>query len=145
MSYLLDTNVISEWVKPRPNPHVARWLTQVDEEQTYLSVVCFAEIRQGIEDMPPSARRDAITVWLEQTLPARFEGRIIGVDLLIADRCGKLLARGRRMGLNLHVMDAWYAATAAALNLNLVTRNTKHFTGLDLSLLNPWTSSMESA
>lgn len=138
MSYLLDTNVISEWVKPRPDPHVVRWLATVDEDQTYLSVVSFAEIRQGIEEMSPGPRRDAIASWLERDLLLRFEQRIVGLDLAIAHHCGILLARSKKLGLNLHVMDAWYAATGIALGFTLVTRNTRHFGSLNLPVLNPW-------
>ncbi len=60
MSFLLDTNVISEWVKPQPNLHVVEWLTQVDEETVFLSVASLAEIRQGVELMAPGKKRDRL-------------------------------------------------------------------------------------
>ncbi|MGH9790988.1 MAG: type II toxin-antitoxin system VapC family toxin [Candidatus Acidiferrales bacterium] len=138
MSYLLDTNVISEWVEPRPHPHVVRWLAAVDEGQTYLSVVSFAEIRQGVEEMSPGSRRDAIASWLERDLLLRFERRIVALDVAIAHHCGALLARSNKLELNLHVMDAWYAATGAALGFTLVTRNSRQFRSLNPPPLNPW-------
>jgi hypothetical protein len=70
--------------------------------------------------------------------PARFEGRILGVDLAVAEGWGDLMARGSKIGLNLSVMDAFFAATAGAHGLTLVTRNTKHFERLGASLINPW-------
>jgi predicted nucleic acid-binding protein len=64
MSFLLDTNVISEWMKLAPNAHVFRWLDEVDEDQVFLSVASLAEIRRGIELMDPGRRRDRLVAWL---------------------------------------------------------------------------------
>ncbi|MEO6191664.1 MAG: PIN domain-containing protein [Thermoanaerobaculia bacterium] len=64
MSFLLDTNVISEWVKPAPDPHVAQWLSKVDEDQVFLSVASLAEIRRGVELMDPGKRRARLMDWL---------------------------------------------------------------------------------
>jgi toxin FitB len=72
---LLDTNVISEWTKPRPDPGVVAWLKAADESSLYLSVVAFAEIRLGIELLPKGRKRDQLTRWLETDLVHRFEGR----------------------------------------------------------------------
>lgn len=140
MNYLLDTNVVSEWVKPGPDPSVVRWLAETDEDRICLSVITFAEIRQGVEEMAPGRRRDSLKSWLQDDLPVRFEGRILSVDLAVADAWGALMARSRRTGVNLGVMDAFFAATAAAHALTLVTRNTPHFANLGISLLNPWTA-----
>ena len=138
MNFLLDTNVVSEWVKPRPNANVVRWLAETDEDRVFLSVITFAEIRLGVEEMVAGWRRDGLTRWLQVELPARFEGRILGVDLAVAEGWGDLMARGSKIGLNLSVMDAFFAATAGAHGLTLVTRNTKHFGRLGASLINPW-------
>jgi toxin FitB len=64
VSFLLNTNVISEWVKPAPNPNVTRWLDEVDEDQVFLSVASLAEIRHGVELMAPGKRRDRLAAWL---------------------------------------------------------------------------------
>ncbi len=141
MSWLLDTNVVSEWVKPRPDPRVARWIAEADEDRVFLSVVTFAEIRQGIEEMNPGARRKALQSWLERELPERFEGRILGVDLGVADAWGALMARSRKAGISLGVMDTFLAATAQVYGLALVTRNARHFENLEIALVNPWTAS----
>jgi predicted nucleic acid-binding protein len=138
MSFLLDTNVVSEWVKPVPNPDVVRWLSEVDEEQVFLSVVSLAEIRRGVDLMDPGRRRDRLTAWLAGELPMRFEGRILDIDRHIADAWGVIMARGKRVGLNLGTLDAFFAATAEVNRSTLVTRNVQHFEKLGIPLLNPW-------
>lgn len=104
----------------------------------YLSVVTFAEVRQGVYEMPPGRRRDAIKFWLDEDLSGRFEGRILDVNLPVAEVWGSLMARSRKMGMNLNVMDAFIAATAKVHAATLVTRNAKHFEKLDVPLANPW-------
>jgi len=74
MSFLLDTNVVSEWVKPTPDTNVVRWLREVDEDQVFLSVASLAEIRRGIEMLDSGRRRDRLTDWLLRELPARSKG-----------------------------------------------------------------------
>jgi len=138
LKFLLDTNVVSEWVKLKPNANVVRWLADMDEDQVYLSVVTFAEIQQGIYEMPSGRRRDSLESWLNDDLFLRFEGRILDVDLAVAGAWGALMAQSTKMGMNLNVMDAFIAATARVHPVTLTTRNTKHFTKLDVSLANPW-------
>jgi len=138
LNYLLDTNVVSEWVKPRPDSTVARWLAEADEDRVWLSVITFAEIRLGVENMAAGPRRDALRSWLQNDLPARFEGRIIGVGLVVAEAWGTIMAFAKKASASLNAMDAFFAATALARNLTLVTRNTKHFEKLGIVILNPW-------
>lgn len=138
MSFLLDTNVVSEWSKPRPNVGVVEWLAQVDEAEVFLSVVTFAELRHGIERLAPSARRRHLDEWLSNDLPLRFEGRIVGVDGAIADEWGRLVARREARGEPIHAIDALIAATAQVHGLTLVTRNAVDFQTSVKSLLNPW-------
>ena len=138
MSFLLDTNVVSEWVKPQPNSHVVTWLKEVEEERVFLSVASLAEIRRGVELMAAGKRRDRLAAWLAEDLPARFEGRILDIDRRIADRWGILMAQGQATGVNSHVLDAFFAATAAVNGLTLVTRNVQHFLTWRIPLLNPW-------
>lgn len=138
MRFLLDTNVISEWVRPRPDPNVTAWLAGADEDRVFLSVTSFAEIRQGIELLADGGRRDRLTLWLAEELPARFEGRILPIDQRIAEAWGVLTARGRKAGATLGSMDAFFAATAETHGLTLVTRNVKDFAALGIPLLDPW-------
>ena len=138
MSFLLDTNVVSEWTKPRPDQGVTDWLAQVDEDSVFLSVVTFAELRHGIERLPPSKRRSRLDEWLRIDLPLRFEQRILAVDGAIADGWGRLVARREAAGRPIHAMDALIAATAEAHALTLVTRNSADFKESITSVVNPW-------
>lgn len=138
MSYLLDTNVISEWVKPRPDARVVEWLSGVNEDEVFLSVITLGEIRLGVERLGAGARRSKLEQWLLQELPARFEGRLLEVDEAIANVWGVLLDRARRAGASLGAVDGFFAATAAVHGLTLVTRNTRDFRQLGISLLDPW-------
>jgi toxin FitB len=140
VSFLLDTNVVSEWVKPQQNPHVVAWLKEVDEDRVFLSVASLAEIRRGVELMPAGRRRDHLAGWLTENLPARFEGRILDIDSRIAETWGIVMARGQKAGANVSVLDAFFAATAEVHRLTLVTRNVEHFLKLGIPLLNPWQS-----
>ena len=138
MSYLLDTNVISEWARPRPDPQVVAWLASIDEDQVFLSVISLAEIRLGVDLLSPSARKERLAAWLIDDLPARFEGRVIPVDAAIADTWGVLMARARQEGNALSAMDAFLAATALTHGLTLATRNVCDFASLGVALFNPW-------
>jgi toxin FitB len=139
VSFLLDTNVVSEWTKPRPNSGVIEWLDEVSEDDVFLSVVTFAELRRGIERLPASARRKRLDEWLRSDLPIRFEGRIAPVDGAVADEWGRLVARREADGRPFNAMDALIAATAQVHELTLVTRNVSDFKASLKSLLNPWT------
>jgi hypothetical protein len=138
LSFLLDTNVVSEWVKPQPSPNVMRWLAEADEDVAYLSVITFAEIHKGVEEMTPDRRREALATWVQHDLPDRFEGRILGVNMAIARAWGDIMARTGKVGISIGILDAFFAATAKVHNLILVTRNTRHFEKLGLELFNPW-------
>jgi toxin FitB len=137
VSFLLDTNVVSEWVKPRPNAGLARWTESADEARLFLSVVSLAELRYGIDRMSTGKRQRRLEEWLGSELPLRFEGRILPVDLSVADAAGKIVRRAEVLGRPIEAMDAFLAATAEVHGLTLVTRNVQHFTVLK-TVLNPW-------
>ena len=138
MRYLLDTNVVSEWTRPRPDPAVVAWLETADEDTLYLSVLAFAEIRLGIELLPHGQKRRRINAWLDDDLAARFQGRIIDIDRAIAEAWAAIVARGRARGAAPPILDAFMAATALVHQLMLVTRNERDLAGLDVPILNPW-------
>lgn len=138
MSFLLDTNVVSEWVRPRPEPDVVAWLEAVDEDEVFMSVVSFAELRRGVELLAPGRRRNQLSNWITDDLVARFHDRILDVDRRVADAWGRMMARSQRTGQALGSMDAFFAATAECHGMTLVTRNVRDFDGLALSLHNPW-------
>ncbi len=138
MSFLLDTNVVSEWTKPQPDAGVVAWLTNVDEDRLFLSVVTLAELRLGIERLPRSSRRERLDTWVSADLRPRFEGRILAIDTPIADAWGRLVARAQSAGRPIGVMDAFIGATAEVQGLTLVTRNVADFAFLTRAPLNPW-------
>lgn len=138
MNFLLDTNVLSEVQRPAPAPKVVGWLDAVDEDRTFISVASIAELKRGIALMDDGRRRDALAGWLANDLPARFGDRILPIDQAVAERWGDLMAQSRRSGVALSVMDGFFAATALAGGLTLVTRNVGDFASFGVPLLNPW-------
>jgi toxin FitB len=138
VSFLLDTNCVSEWTKPRPNAGVLVWLAEADEDQVFLSVVTMAELRHGTERLS-GRRRVSLDEWLRHDLALRFEGRLIPIDSAIADEWGRLVARREAQGRPMGAMDALLAATAEVHSLTLVTRNHADFATTVQSILNPWT------
>ncbi len=138
MSYLLDTNAVSEWVKPRPDPGIARWLDQVDEDRTYLSVITLGELRKGVERLADGHRRRRLDTWLDDDLPDRFGDRVLPVDRAVADEWGRLLAQAEIAGTTVGGMDALIAATARTHDLQVVTCNVKHFQHVGVETICPW-------
>ena len=138
MSFLLDTNVISEGAKPRPDPAVMDWLTSTNEEQLFLSIISLAELRYGIERLDDGRRKSALDLWLSEELPARFDGRLLMVDVGTTDRWGRIVARAESKGRPIGAMDAFLAAAAEQHGLTLVTRNTSDFVEIGVRLFNPW-------
>ncbi len=135
MSYLLDTNVLSELRRKSPNAGVVEWFTQRPASTLYLSVLTLGELRKGIEGLADTKRRMALTDWLETDLPGFFAGRILSIDTQVADRWGRLVAAA---GRPLPAIDSLLGATAAQHGLSLVTRNERDFAGLGLDVINPW-------
>jgi toxin FitB len=138
MNFLLDTNAISEWVKPQPDPGIAAWLDEVDEDRTYLSVITLGELRKGVDRLPGGRRRDRLDQWLISELPERFGDRALAVDAAIADQWGRLLARAEKTGTPAGSVDALIAATATVHSLQIVTRNVRHFRHMGVSVISPW-------
>jgi predicted nucleic acid-binding protein len=137
-AYLVDTNVISEFAKPDPNPHVIAWLQQTDPASLFASVITFGEIRLGIENLAPGRRRTELDVWFATGLPAWFAANLLPATRETADHWARLSIRAKRQGLALTTPDGLIAATALEHGLTLATRNVGDFTGLDVGLFNPW-------
>jgi predicted nucleic acid-binding protein len=136
--FLLDTNCISEVVRPRPELRVTQWLDAVDEHVLYLSVLTLGEVRKGLAALPQGRRRTHLETWLEVELQRRFAGRILMVDAAVADRWGLLAAEARRKGKALSTIDGLLAATALHHNLAIVSRNARDFAGTQVQVFNPW-------
>jgi predicted nucleic acid-binding protein len=138
VNVLLDTNVLSERARPRPDPALARWVDGLDEDRAFISVISLAEIRRGIERLPDGKRRTYLATWVDTDLVARFAGRILPVDAHVADAWGVLVAGGDRNGRPVPIMDGFLAATATVHALTLATRNTRDFAHLGVPMVNPW-------
>jgi predicted nucleic acid-binding protein len=137
VNFLLDTNAVSEWVKPRPNAGLIRWMEAADEDRVFLSVISLAELRYGVERMAAGARRNRLEQWLLRELPLRFEGRILPVDHKIAEAWGRTVSRCEALGRPVGAMDAFLLATAEIHRFTLVTRNVSDFPA-SKAVLNPW-------
>ena len=135
MSYLLDTNIVSETVRRTPNKAVIVWLDRLPGEALFVSVLTLGEIRKGIETLADRRRREKLRIWLEHELPEWFEGRVLPVDLAVADRWGRLLAE---VGRPVPTIDSLLAATALHHELRLVTRNAGDFNYPGLQVINPF-------
>ncbi|HYZ83103.1 MAG TPA: type II toxin-antitoxin system VapC family toxin [Bryobacteraceae bacterium] len=135
--FLLDTNVLSELIKPNPDANVVRWIKATDEQIMFLSVLTLGEIRNGIAQLRAGPRRGILEAWLPN-LRSRFEHRILTIDEAIADRWGALSALGAGKGKPVPVVDGLLAATALHHNLTLVTRNISDVVNTGVSTLNPW-------
>jgi toxin FitB len=136
--YLLDTNVISETVRVRPNAQVMRWLDTLQPEQLHVSVLSLGEIRKGALMLADAKRRAKLLDWLEADLSQWFEARVLPVDKGVCAHWAQLLADAERP---LPAIDSLLAATASHNGLVLATRNTKDFDLIGVELLNPWDSS----
>jgi predicted nucleic acid-binding protein len=136
--FLLDTNIPSEMTKPRPSPQLEQWLTDVDDDQLFMSVISLSEIIRGVTRQSDVRRRAQLQQWLDETLRPWFERRILPVTQPIAERLGRLAGERDSKGKTLPFGDGLIAATALEHDLTLVTRNVRDFADLGLSVINPW-------
>lgn len=138
--YLLDTNVISDVMRPVPNEGLIAWFAGVAEVQLYLSTMTIAEISQGIHLLPQGKRRERLEAWSRVDIRDRYQERILAIDSAVALACGELAGIARRRGQVLGIADGFIAATALVHGLTLVSRNIRDFTGLEVELVNPFTA-----
>ncbi len=137
MKYLLDTNIISEIVRPQPNKNIQKWLDDVPSESLFISVLTLGEIRRGIEMLKDSKRKNHLILWLEQELPKWFGEKVLPIDQEVAERWGYMTSTMKRHP-QLTAIDSLLAATALTHNLKMVTRNIKDFDVPGLEVLNPF-------
>lgn len=135
MSYLLDTNVISEIVRPKPDEQVVNWFKTIPDEALYISVLTLGEIRKGAEMVSDDKRKEKLRLWLEIDLAQWFNDRILKIDHFIADRWGRLQSEMKKP---ISAIDSLIAATALHHDLRLVTRNVKDFKYPSLQVICPW-------
>lgn len=143
--FLLDTNILSELRKPRPDDGVLRFIGALPGPALHVSAVTFAEIRFGIESLPHSERRASLVQWLDDALRPQFEGRVVDVseDVLVLWR--RLMEQGRKRGHTFSQPDVLIAASAATAGLIVATRDVSNFVQAGVPVLNPWTNSYVGA
>jgi predicted nucleic acid-binding protein len=139
VKYLLDTCVISEVIKPAPDPMVLGWLDGRDETALFLSVLTLGELQKGICKLQDTRKRRRLQAWVETELATRFQGRILSIDADVAITWGVIQGTAEKLGERLPVTDSLIAATALAHNLTVVTRNVQDFARCQVQLFNPWT------
>jgi len=137
---LLDTHVVSELARPRPDSAVLAFL---DAPEALLSVVVLYEMEYGFAWLPAGRRRDRLSRFVRD-LSREFRDRILDVDATRAREAARIRAEGERAGRRVTIADALIAGTARTEGLPLATRNLRHFEGLDIELINPWESRRES-
>jgi len=138
VTFLLDTCVISEMVKARPNQAVVQWIDSVEEGKLFLSVLTLGELEKGIAKLQDVSRKEVLQEWLEQDLAERFAGRILPIDTSVAVAWGKMQGEAERNGNKLPVIDSLLAATAQTNGLCLATRNVVDFERCGSRVFNPW-------
>lgn len=134
---VLDTNVVSEAMRPQPDAGVLSWLNDQATETLYLSSVTLAELLFGLGALPAGARKDRLTQALDALL-ALFPGRILAFDQDAARRYAGMAVAARAAGRPLPTADGYIAATAARHNFAVATRNVAHFAVTGVELIDPW-------
>ncbi len=135
---LLDTNLVSETMKPAPNPGVMEWLNQQDLASLWLPVIVVMELRFGAALMPPGSRRRRLENGIEETVGRMFKGRIKQLDDSAARVFADRAAAARRNGREIGFADAAIAAIAIHSGFSIATRDTAPFQGMGAEVINPW-------
>ena len=137
MTYLLDTCVVSELVKPGPDETMVAWMARVPDEACHLSVITVGELAKGAARLPRSARRVRLERWIGELI-SQYGVRIIPVDASVARRWGRLSGELSRKGITTLVGDGLIAATALVHGLKLATRNIADFKPFGVEIVDPW-------
>ena len=134
---VLDTDLISEMLKLAPAAPIRSWLLQQNAADLYLTTISLAELRYGVDRLPPGHRRELLSIQVDRLFGQNASGRVLPFDELAAHEFGELAAR-----LDGHVselvFDIQIAAIARSRGLSVATRNTRHFKLFEVPLLNPW-------
>lgn len=135
---LLDTNVISEPLRPTPNARVVAWLDTQPLETLFVSAITVAELRFGIAALPAGKRRDRLGEDFERRVLPLFLGRVLPFDLPATQAYAELMTRARTAGRAIAAADGYIAATAAANGLAVASRDTAPFVAASVIVVDPW-------
>jgi len=137
---LLDTNILSELMRPAPAPAVEQWLAAQPDAGVFISAVTEAELRYGAALLPAGKKRTQLLAEIEGMLEEDFSGRVLPFDSLAAREFAKITSERRRSGTPISQADAQIAATARSRGASLATRNAQDFEGCGIEVVNPWGS-----
>jgi hypothetical protein len=140
MIYLLDTNVVSEAMKPAPNRDVMAWIDLIPAEQLWICTIVVAEVLSGLDLMPAGKRQSLLREKAEAMFSAIFKDRIFPFDLTAAQAVGPILRERKKIGRPMDSMDALIAATAAAHSATIATRNVRDFASCGVPVVDPWST-----
>jgi predicted nucleic acid-binding protein len=135
---VLDTNVVSELMRPKPDVKVTSWLNGLTRQEVWITTISIFELRFGIEIHAKGQRRSHLEDSLVRILEAGFHGRILNFDEMAANAAALLSAKQRAMGRSKEVRDTFIAGIVFAHRADFATRNIRHFQGLDIRVIDPW-------
>jgi predicted nucleic acid-binding protein len=135
---ILDTNVISALMRSEPDPAVVRWLDALPPESLWTTAITVFEVRLGLEVLAAGRRRQLLEPAFAAALEEDFAGRVLPFDQAAAQAAGRIAAERRRAGKTVEVRDVQIAGIATARKSAVATRNRRHFEGLGVDLLDPW-------
>lgn len=135
---ILDTNVLSAVMQQTPDPRIIAWLDRQPAESLWISSVTVFEIGFGLRLLDPGKRRDALEAAFKSAVEEDLEGRVLPFDRVAAEESAGIAARQRRAGLSVEIRDVEIAGIVAARRATLATRNTRHFSGIGINLIDPW-------
>ena len=135
---ILDTNVVSEPLKPSADPAGVGWIDAQVVETLYLSTISVTELRYGIAVLPDGKRKEGLRASLDERILPLFESRILPFDMEAAEICAELRARVKALGEGFGTTDSYIAAIAAARGLTVATRDTQPFEAAGVPVINPW-------
>jgi len=138
LNYLLDTCVISELIKPKPNSKVIKWLRSCQDESLFLSSLTIGEIQKGISRLPNSRKKIKLQNWLDSELIQRFDERVLGIDFKVAQKWGEIQASSEIAGIKMPAIDSLIASIGIVFDLTVVTKNTVDMKNSGVRLFNPW-------
>jgi predicted nucleic acid-binding protein len=137
---LLDTNIVSEAWRPKPNLAVIAWIDAQPASSLYLCTPVLAELRFGVERLPTGSRKDRIRMLVDKLETDTYQGRILTLDTTAASEFGRVAAKRERVGRRMEPMDALVAAIAISHQATLATRDIGDFANLGLDVINPFES-----
>ena len=142
LSWLVDTNVVSEMMRPRPEPRVAAFLDSIAIEGLGLASIAVWAVLDGIGRFAPGRRRDDLAGRFRDLLDELFEDRVVSWTLADAQACARIMEEKRRRGEQLddQVPNAFLAACAASRGLGVATRNVREFRNTGVEVVDPWTA-----